>query len=473
MDFPEYEDLSVTVGGRQSSYQVNIFPNPSQALGATAGLLESQSFIARLAFRNSTPTQFDIAGVTATAYITANQDQDYTPVLLGSGSLSDSGQLGGGTVDQVEFTINKDNIPGDLGAYPKTQAGNAKIYFILEDATGYLEFYEGVNVYDEAFGGTGGSSPNVIQVRKNNLGVVLDTLDTPPGSPATNDAYLVGTSPTGAWASNADNLAVWNGGAWIFTAPQEGDFLFDLNEDVQKRYISSWIIAEGAPFTDAQPLIKNDADNTKTISFDAAAITTATNRNITMPNTDVNLGDIATNNAKVSNATHTGDASGDTALTLQPAAITGKTSATPESGDKFLFSDTSDSGNLKECDFDDIGGGGGGGGGILPTAGNDVTIDDIDSPYAITAGNISDGSLIIIDSASSGEVIVEIDPALLARDTKINLVNNSSYKGTLEVDDTVTDTINNLVPNIVFWNGDGILTITGDSTTNCYVIAGG
>jgi hypothetical protein len=68
--------------------------------------------------------------------------------------------------------------------------------------------------------------------------------------------------------------------------------------------------------------------------------------------------DILTNNAKVTNATHTGDATGSTALTLASVAITGKASATPESGDKLIFSDTSDSGNLKSCDFDDLGVGG-------------------------------------------------------------------------------------------------------------------
>ena len=72
---------------------------------------------------------------------------------------------------------------------------------------------------------------------------------------------------------------------------------------------------------------------------------------------DIMESDIATNNAKVTNANHTGDATGSTALTLASVAITGKTSATPVSGDKFIFSDTSDFGNLKSCDFDDLGGG--------------------------------------------------------------------------------------------------------------------
>jgi hypothetical protein len=68
---------------------------------------------------------------------------------------------------------------------------------------------------------------------------------------------------------------------------------------------------------------------------------------------------IATNSAKVSNATHTGDASGSTALTLQPTAISGKTEVTPVAGDKILILDATD-GTLKRSDVGDLPGGGGG-----------------------------------------------------------------------------------------------------------------
>jgi hypothetical protein len=70
---------------------------------------------------------------------------------------------------------------------------------------------------------------------------------------------------------------------------------------------------------------------------------------------------VTLNNAKVTNATHTGDVTGATALTLASVAITGKTSATPVGGDSLVFSDVSDSGNLKKCLISDLPGGGGGG----------------------------------------------------------------------------------------------------------------
>lgn len=68
--------------------------------------------------------------------------------------------------------------------------------------------------------------------------------------------------------------------------------------------------------------------------------------------------DISTNNAKVTNATHTGDVTGSGALSIQPIAITGQTTVTGVSGDFVLISDTSDSGNLKKVDVVDFLGGG-------------------------------------------------------------------------------------------------------------------
>ncbi len=71
--------------------------------------------------------------------------------------------------------------------------------------------------------------------------------------------------------------------------------------------------------------------------------------------------DTATNNAKVTNATHTGEVTGATALIVDKTAITNKTTVTPVAGDFVLISDTSDSGNLKKVDVTDFLGGGGGG----------------------------------------------------------------------------------------------------------------
>lgn len=60
------------------------------------------------------------------------------------------------------------------------------------------------------------------------------------------------------------------------------------------------------------------------------------------------------------NATHTGDVTGATTLTIDPTAITGKTAVTAVGTDYVLISDTSDSGNLKKALVSDFGGGGSG-----------------------------------------------------------------------------------------------------------------
>ena len=57
---------------------------------------------------------------------------------------------------------------------------------------------------------------------------------------------------------------------------------------------------------------------------------------------------VAANTAKVSNATHTGEVTGSTALTVDKTAISGKTQVTAATDDYVLIGDTSDTNNLKK-----------------------------------------------------------------------------------------------------------------------------
>jgi hypothetical protein len=47
-------------------------------------------------------------------------------------------------------------------------------------------------------------------------GVISVALNTPPGSPAQGDSYILGASPTGVWAGRANCLAGYFGTAWVF-----------------------------------------------------------------------------------------------------------------------------------------------------------------------------------------------------------------------------------------------------------------
>jgi hypothetical protein len=65
--------------------------------------------------------------------------------------------------------------------------------------------------------------------------------NTPPGSPANGDVYIVGLSPTGAWASQADKIAFYDQ-AWKFITPNEGMTLWVNDEDTPYTYSGfAWI----------------------------------------------------------------------------------------------------------------------------------------------------------------------------------------------------------------------------------------
>jgi|GEM_PF-1822816 hypothetical protein len=71
--------------------------------------------------------------------------------------------------------------------------------------------------------------------------------NTPPGSPANGDAYIVGSAPTGAWAGHAGKIAVWSTEiattdtdtkvpAWEFYTPREGWLVYVEQDDALMLY---------------------------------------------------------------------------------------------------------------------------------------------------------------------------------------------------------------------------------------------
>ena len=114
--------------------------------------------------------------------------------------------------------------------------------------------------------------------------------------------------------------------------------------NLKKALVSDFGAQTAADISDFDTEVSNNssvAANTAKISYtDAAAV--------------------SANTAKVTNATHTGDVTGSTALTIASTAVTGQTLVTADAADYVLVSDTSDSGNLKKSLVSDFGAGGGG-----------------------------------------------------------------------------------------------------------------
>ena len=99
-------------------------------------------------------------------------------------------------------------------------------------------------------------------------------LNTPPGSPVAGDCYVVGTSPTGAWASQAKTLAFYTTG-WNFITPWEGLTVWANDTNALFTYDgAAWGLTYN--LTSFQNLtmlgINATADSTNKLSVNSAAI---------------------------------------------------------------------------------------------------------------------------------------------------------------------------------------------------------
>jgi len=93
-------------------------------------------------------------------------------------------------------------------------------------------------------------------------------LATPPGSPADGDAYIVASTPTGAWTGQTGKIAFYLSTAWAFVTPIEGTLAYLQDENLEYRYDGAAWAASSAGL----PLIQG----THTIPIMAAAMTART-----------------------------------------------------------------------------------------------------------------------------------------------------------------------------------------------------
>jgi hypothetical protein len=141
------------------------------------------------------------------------------------------------------------------------------------------------------------------------------------------------------WA-NLDYMPIGDGAGDLLAANNLSDVAnaaTSFNNIKQQATESVTGVAEIA----TQAEVNTGTDDTKIITPDKLA------------NSDL-AGDVTTNNAKVTNATHTGEVTGATALTVDKTAITNKTNVSAAVGDSVLISDTSDTDNLKKATIQSI-----------------------------------------------------------------------------------------------------------------------
>jgi hypothetical protein len=208
------------------------------------------------------------------------------------------------------------------------------------------------------------------------------TLSDSGGGGAQGDYYVIDTAGT----TTIDGISSWAVGDWIVNngsvwekvdnteqvtsvAGKQGAVILDaddVSETASKKWLSSTDktkldgIESGATADQTDAEIKTAYENNaNTNAFTDSDQTKLGHINVTQPvNLDTMESDITANNAKVTNATHTGDVTGSGSLTVDPTAITGKSLVTAASGDQVLIADSSDGNNLKKVDVSDFMAGG-------------------------------------------------------------------------------------------------------------------
>lgn len=105
------------------------------------------------------------------------------------------------------------------------------------------------------------------------IAVETISLSAPPPTPVDGARYIVGPSPTGAWAGHAAELAAFQDGAWAFLMPREGWLVWDRGADRLLAYDGSAWIAAAVTSLNPTPLvgINATADTTNRLSVSSAA----------------------------------------------------------------------------------------------------------------------------------------------------------------------------------------------------------
>jgi len=319
-----------------------IFPDPNQTSqdffngNNVISLVTGKSFIVRLTMLNNGDT-IDISAANLPTFnmsIAANNDPDTLPLLL-------AGRGVGSTVTEID-TVNgiiELQCPTDaITRYYGTQFedednGSCRIFFEVVDSTGVsTQFWDQVNIEDDQFANSGSNPPagfTSVQVLPEQDQIIT------PTSTAIKPLGIQGLA-----AQSTDLITVLEDGGDGVTVKSTGELSATIdpadgngvgNRDYNdSRYSSGAHSHTAVDITNFDTEVANNSAvtaNTAKISYtDAAAVALNTAKvtyddqaAVALNTAKVTYDDaaaVALNTAKASNATHTGDATGDGVLTL-------------------------------------------------------------------------------------------------------------------------------------------------------------
>lgn len=169
---------------------------------------------------------------------------EYHALLNGSGDVNKSGLLNA-LEERSVYVIKDAEDPEDLDSGDIQALFYTGILFWRDDSDSTtahdgvtcIVTNDGVRFKADAYDG-----------RPSRFYVVKDKdLATPPGSPAVGDAYIVASSPTGAWTGHAKHIASYTARGWRFIVPARYDAAFVIDELLYYHFNASDVWTSGLP----------------------------------------------------------------------------------------------------------------------------------------------------------------------------------------------------------------------------------
>lgn len=117
------------------------------------------------------------------------------------------------------------------------------------NADGSIKYPQGASlgyVLESDAIGNASWQPGSGSVATTSLDPAISHISTPPGGPATGDRYLVLATGTGAWVGQDNNVAEWDGTAWVFTIPALADYIYITDTLTTLQWDgTAWIVKPG------------------------------------------------------------------------------------------------------------------------------------------------------------------------------------------------------------------------------------
>jgi hypothetical protein len=274
--------------------------------------------------------------------------------------------------------------------------------------------------------------------------VISVLLDPSALTPSTGDRYLINGTGAGAWAGQDNNIAEWDGAAWVYTTPTVGTFVAADNEsDRLYCFGGTWVVK----------------------FFESSTASTG----LTTVGLDIQLADQNGNGIDVTSGSISVDAL-DGTITVAAGGISVGTITSAKVSDFDTAAETAIFTAANFVDGTTID--------FTVTAGDSVTaevkVDSLDETYLKSLGTGASSDDIVASNGAGG--FQYISASALAGTTP-QRTENAALVTTADEDDAVANIFGGTAPHLssipqIFVNGQ-LMEVRGDKTGDCYFAAAG